>query len=224
MLGFAVGSLTPLELPGVAIVDLDTLAGLPPSLGTEIDEANAMADQAASRRFLARRAAIRLIASSLTGMPPHKVSIRRADDGLLFFEPDLAGLSVSGSSRGNLCAIGVAHSPIGVDLEVLGQLREIPWNVLHKEEQAELKSVEPERQERAFLRLWTAKEAHLKAQGVGLAREPSSFIVRGFSDIEPWRLAVDDPDGPVDDLTIACKEARLDGRNVVVTAVVIKPV
>ena len=224
MAGFSVGTLTPLELPGAAIFDMDAVAGLPPPLGVEVDRAAAITDARISRHYLARRAAIRQIASAVTGVPPHKVSIRRADDGLLYFEPALGSLSVSASTRGGLCAIGMANSPVGIDLEVMGQLGEIPWNVLHGDEQAELTSTAPEHLERAFLRLWTAKEAHLKAQGVGLAREPSSFIVRGFSDVESWRMAVDDPDGPADGLEITCREARLSGRNVVACLVVLKPV
>ena len=228
MLHFMQDALTPVELPGVAVVDLDSLGGLPPPLGVEVDAAEKISETAGNakngQRFLARRAAARQMASAISGVAPHKVGISTSGDGLQFFEPELQGLSMSFSHRGRYCAIAIARSPVGVDLEKAGEVREIPWNVLHPEEQRELRSLDEARRMRAFLRLWTAKEAHLKAQGVGLAREPSSFVVRGFADPEPWRMAVDDPGGPVDGLEIACREFRALRRELVVTAGVWRPV
>ena len=52
------------------------------------------------------------------------------------------------------------------------------WNVLHEFEKAALAELPQERQSEAFLRLWTAKEAYLKALGVGLRREPSEICIR----------------------------------------------
>lgn len=84
---------------------------------------------------------------------------------------------ISSSSRENLCLFGLAEAPIGVDMEICSAI-EPAWNVLCAEERAAVKNFQPERQAEEFLRLWTAKEAYLKALGVGLRREPREIHIR----------------------------------------------
>jgi 4'-phosphopantetheinyl transferase len=67
---------------------------------------------------------------------------------------------------------------------------DIPWNVLHPAEAATLRSHDASARARAFARLWSLKEAYLKALGTGLLREPSSFVVRF---VEEARATIDDP-------------------------------
>ena len=88
---------------------------------------------------------------------------------------------VSSSSRENIALFGLSREKIGVDVEVLVAMAPA-WNVLHESERAALAALPQERQGEAFLRLWTAKEAYLKALGVGLRREPSAICIRTRAD------------------------------------------
>jgi phosphopantetheinyl transferase len=88
---------------------------------------------------------------------------------------------VSSSSRQNVALFGLSRERIGVDLELL-PAPEPAWNVLHEQERASLAALPEARQAEAFLSLWTAKEAYLKALGLGLRREPAEICVRWQGD------------------------------------------
>jgi phosphopantetheinyl transferase len=75
-------------------------------------------------------------------------------------------------------------------VEIVDGRGEVPWNVLHPSEAAFLAGLTGEDRARAFARLWSLKEAYLKARRTGLSREPSSFAVR-FTGEET--AAVQDP-------------------------------
>jgi len=111
---------------------------------------------------------------------------------------------VSSSSRENIALFGLSLERIGVDVEVLAPMAPA-WNVLHENERTALAALRHERQGEAFLRLWTAKEAYLKALGVGLRREPSEICIRARADAFEVR------DGGHE---ISASEARLWRENV----------
>jgi 4'-phosphopantetheinyl transferase len=96
----------------------------------------------------------------------------------LMLDGALGEWRVSSASRGKTALFGLARRKIGVDLELLGEPLEPAWNVLHPREQQALRALRPNERHAAFLQLWTAKEAYLKALGLGLRREPSEFWVR----------------------------------------------
>jgi phosphopantetheinyl transferase len=72
----------------------------------------------------------------------------------------------------------MADAPIGVDIEPLREV-EPPWSLLHPNERETLETLTGAARMDAFLRLWTAKEAYLKALGVGFARDPTRIAI-GF--------------------------------------------
>jgi phosphopantetheinyl transferase len=67
---------------------------------------------------------------------------------------------------------------------------EIPWLALHPGERAFLNQLEGRDQGLAFARLWSLKEAYVKAQGLGFRRPPDGFEVRLEED---GTAAIDDP-------------------------------
>ena len=67
---------------------------------------------------------------------------------------------------------------MGVDVELVEPPCEIPFLVLHPDEARFLRALPSGKQACAFTRLWTLKEAYLKALGVGFERAPDSFRVR----------------------------------------------
>jgi phosphopantetheinyl transferase len=91
--------------------------------------------------------------------------------------PAGSGLFLSIASRGSFTAAAVAASRVGIDVELVDPDGEVPWNVLHPSEAALLRGQGGEGRASAFARLWSLKEAYLKALGAGLFREPSSFAV-----------------------------------------------
>jgi 4'-phosphopantetheinyl transferase len=125
------------------------------------------------REFLAGRATTRTILGSYLGLPASAVALRRTRSG----KPELAGggsdLHFNVSHSGCLALVAVARAiPVGVDVEgvrrrgTLGlasryfSSAEVEW----------IRSQPPETRRTAFLRLWTRKEAVVKAAGGRLAQ------------------------------------------------------
>lgn len=174
---WTVDSLASAPAPAVWVIDLDCLGDLPAATAQERAASAFYGDPVWARRFLVRRAAVRRVAAALTGLAPEAIGLKRGTTGALHFEPALPGLNVSLSHRGPYAAMAFGSTPIGVDLESIGDFMQIPWNVLHHDEANMLESLPEDHRPLAFLRLWTVKEAYVKALGFGLSREPSSFCV-----------------------------------------------
>ncbi|RAG86586.1 4-phosphopantetheinyl transferase [Streptacidiphilus pinicola] len=81
------------------------------------------------------------------------------------------------SHGGDLVLIGLAPAgrPIGVDVERLPRADTVreTMTTLHPAEQAELAAAPGGPSPEGFARIWTRKEAYLKALGTGLGRDPS---------------------------------------------------
>lgn len=84
-----------------------------------------------------------------------------------------AHFSLSYSTEAVLVA--VADAPVGVDVEAVPEPEVVDdvLPALHEEEVRVLRELHPSERVRAFARVWTRKEAYLKALGTGLARDPS---------------------------------------------------
>ena len=104
--------------------------------------------------------------------------VGRADSGApVVHAPDRTA-QVSIASRHDAVLAAVADRPIGVDIELVGPSREPPWAVLAAEEGAVLNAIlDVDARHECFLRIWTFKEAVLKALGLGLSQEPSEVAV-----------------------------------------------
>lgn len=149
---------------------IETLEGWDRAVPTTLITAAATADEryAALHRFVARALALH----------PALVAIERGPDRPpLVGKPLGAGLYLSTASRGEVVALAVAPGPAGTDVEILDLDAEIPWHVLHPTEAEGLRVQAGRAQAMGFTRLWSLKEAYLKALGVGLRREPATFAV-----------------------------------------------
>jgi phosphopantetheinyl transferase len=90
------------------------------------------------------------------------------------------GIEFSVSSSGRLAAVAVADRPVGVDVE-LARTGVAPLDAaLSPREQDALVGLDGHRRDGALLRLWTAKEAVLKAAGRDLGDDPSRIDVAGL--------------------------------------------
>jgi phosphopantetheinyl transferase len=169
--------------PVVLVLDVDApplqkLASLPP---TSDDVARAAVYGAfGQKQFFARRALLRhfLAARYHCAAADIVVGSQPSSEPTLLAPAQAAASFVSIAGRGAFAAFALAARPIGVDLEILGPAEEIPEAMLHKAERAKLLGLDGAARHEAFLKIWTLKEAYVKAQGVGLAREPSEIDVR----------------------------------------------
>ena len=76
--------------------------------------------------------------------------------------------------------IALAHRPVGVDIEFLGRRADLDLvakGVLTAAERAALEQREGAERVGLFYRLWTCKEALIKAKGTGFSTPPQSFAV-----------------------------------------------
>ncbi|MFJ4825604.1 4'-phosphopantetheinyl transferase family protein [Streptomyces bacillaris] len=115
-------------------------------------------------------------------------------------------------SRG-LVAVAVAPRVIGVDVERLPSTGTVEAcaRALHTRERAELAAVPPDERQAYFGRLWTRKEAYLKALGTGLSRHPRIDYLGADLRRRPARWAVLDlPAGPEHTAAVAVDGARPD--------------
>lgn len=110
-----------------------------------------------------------LIAYSGCDEPP---AILRGEHGKPYCA-DLDGLEFNVSHSGRHALIGVARQvSIGVDIEGPGRARsfdDIAQRYFAPSEAAALRALPEDQRKLAFLRLWTGKEAVLKALGLGLS-------------------------------------------------------
>jgi 4'-phosphopantetheinyl transferase len=161
-------------------------------------------------RFLAGCALAKTALAEYTGLRPADVRFDRTCDqcgephgkpvfeGGVFeggvFEGGVVEHSVAHS--GDLVAVAVARTPVGVDVEQLdgrphplggdGDPEALAHLVLSSAEQAVLAAVPPAGRARAFLVAWTRKEAVTKATGDGLRAAFSDVVVA--ADAGPPRL------------------------------------
>lgn len=127
--------------------------------------------------FLRRRTATRRLVAEKLGVEPREVEIGHDRRGAPRLLAPQAPLCLSISGRADFCAIALASSAIGVDIEPLQPETSPVWSALHASETAMLRVLPKDAQSEAFLRFWTAKEAYLKALGSGFSREPAAIAV-----------------------------------------------
>ncbi len=149
------------------------------------------------RRFTVGRAALREILASRVGGMPESVTISLGEHG----KPHAADgpqFNVAHSHELALIAVGAGTEAVGVDLERIRPDREVGGLVsryLSPAERDELDRLPGDERVTAFHWCWTAKEACLKAVGVGLAESLDSFDVSVDMESPPALLAKRGPLG-----------------------------
>jgi 4'-phosphopantetheinyl transferase len=133
-------------------------------------------------RFLVGCALAKTVIAASTGQQPADVSFDRRCRrcGQPHGKPVISGggdLEHSVAHSGDLVAVAVARTPVGVDVEQLdgrprrpgsGDPEALARRVLSDDERTALAAVHPSARSRAFLVAWTRKEAVTKAKGDGL--------------------------------------------------------
>ncbi len=112
------------------------------------------------------RAKLRQILGKYLDRSPREIEISIGLQG----KPQVAGLEFNLSHSGDLVAYAVSDQPVGIDIERIRKidLTAIIQRFFAASEFAAWQKLPPAEQEAAFFRLWTIKEAYLKAIGTGL--------------------------------------------------------
>lgn len=142
------------------------------------------------RAFLARRTLVRALLGAYLDRPPASLELASGPFG----KPELGSkefdLTFNWSVTGSFLALAVARNlSLGVDLEWRDpalELERLAPTVMGPEELVRFRALPAAERPAAFFRLWTRKEALVKALGVGFRREPKGFFV-GL-DAAPWGL------------------------------------
>jgi hypothetical protein len=164
-----------------------------------------------------RREALRRLAAGILREPGLALVHR---DG---FAPRVAGpdpdrLRLSSASRSPFAALAASPWPIGIDVEVVDERAEPPWGVLHPAERHHLRALAAESRAVAAARLWSVKEAYLKAIRRGLSRDPASFAVLGLNGARPL---IDDPLAPAPVVHLATRTIAAGETTAMVAVVVL---
>lgn len=137
------------------------------------------------RRFVVGRAFLRRVLAQYTCQAPQAVMLALGPHGKPVSKPVADGaphLGFNLSHSRSACLVGVMRGhEVGVDLEDrrrLPDLGELMRAHLTRREQAAALATAAGARDDLFLRLWTRKEAVLKAAGAGLAAEPDQLEVR----------------------------------------------
>lgn len=133
-----------------------------------------------SLRWSSFRAQMRMILGESLGLPPLKVPLIVSDQGKPLLAPPHDGLHFNLSHCAELGVIGLCRDgPIGVDIESLDRAADLPECesiFCHPGEIRRLPANRPDRAKQ-LLEIWTAKEALLKALGIGLMHPPESICL-----------------------------------------------
>jgi 4'-phosphopantetheinyl transferase len=124
------------------------------------------------RRAVARLALRRQVLGEQLGLAPDAVQLVRDEQGRLGVRGPGRPLLVSSSSSGDVGVLAVASSPrMGVDVEAASEVVDVDRfarRVATPHEATMLDALDPLARRDALARLWTRKEAYLKATGEGI--------------------------------------------------------
>lgn len=180
----------------------------------ERSRAAAIVVPAVRRRFVRARATLRRILAGETGRAPHALAIDYGAHGKPRL-PDHPGLHFNLSHSGGLAVIATSTiGEVGIDLEALRPrpgLLPVARRFFAAHEADAVEACDGEARSRAFLRLWTRKEAVLKASGRGIGVDTRPIAVgidacapRVMVDFDPRPLLLRDVELAPGCLAAAC--------------------
>jgi 4'-phosphopantetheinyl transferase len=131
-------------------------------------------------QWIACRAGLRTILGEMAGIPPLEVPLVFSEFGKPGLAPPYDALHFNLSHCPGLALVALSHDgPVGIDLEPQSRaesLLECERSFCHPQEISDLPTREDERAS-TLLRIWTHKEAVLKAMGTGLSHPPEKVRI-----------------------------------------------
>ncbi len=123
------------------------------------------------RNFVLGRTLLRAAVARVAGVGPGDVVVEIEPGGRPVLAGPLSGFFVSIAHSGCYIVVGVARRPVGVDVEQLRHsagFARVAARVCSTDELRQLEGMSEAARERAFLTVWSRKEAYGKAIGRGL--------------------------------------------------------
>jgi 4'-phosphopantetheinyl transferase len=153
-----------------------------------------------TRRFVVCRAVLRLCLAERLGKSPAEIAFVTGPHGKpALADEDSCQFNVSHSADLALIAVSDGRT-LGVDVETVTERvsrDELAGRFFSPDERAAYFALPEALRLQAFFRIWTCKEAFLKATGLGLSFPLGRFSVSVAPDEPPGLLHVrDDPDAP----------------------------
>jgi 4'-phosphopantetheinyl transferase len=157
-----------------------------------------------SQRYITWHGLLRQLLSRYVDCDPRVLQFERGPYGkpeLTVSDAAALPLRFNISHSEELCLFAIClQSDVGIDIECLiapQDIEALSSLIMSSAESAWIKSVQPSRRRRAFLELWTCKEACLKAGGwgvsvpptrVNISLAPPSPVVRGVVGRSQWSI------------------------------------
>jgi 4'-phosphopantetheinyl transferase len=163
---------------GISVAELDALTERLPE--PERRRATGLRLESRRRSFVLGRVLLRATVARRTGVRPEEVALEIEPSGRPVLAAPLNGFSVSISHSGCFVVVGVAKRHIGVDVERLRQSTRFPQvaaRVCSPRELRRIGRLDGPAKARAFLTVWSRKEAYGKAIGRGIAFPMRSVTV-----------------------------------------------
>ena len=140
----------------------------------ESDRANRFHFEKDRKHFIAARGILRSLLGTYLNLPPSQLEFAYGSRGKPSLSVDLSGsLSFNLSHSNGLALYAVTKTySIGIDIEYLRPMSDVVQlakRFFSSREHEAIARLSPPEQKRAFFKAWTAKEAYLKATGVGLS-------------------------------------------------------
>lgn len=139
--------------------------------GAELARASRFHSERDRARWMASRIALRRILERHLGVPARELQWTFGPHG----KPSVRGVEFNCSHANGVTILALSRAGVGVDLAHASQadgIAEIAHRFLAPDEIAHCAAASPREREAAMLKWWVAKEACLKATGVGLSVEP----------------------------------------------------
>jgi 4'-phosphopantetheinyl transferase len=134
------------------------------------------------RRFAWTRGVLRAFLAFYVGCPPSQIHFGAGDKGKLHLTPAHEGLRFNVSHSHEWALLAFARDrEVGVDVEQHRPLHHDLFGIATRffapAEVAALRALDPVEQEAAFFRIWSRKEAYIKATGEGVSAGLDTFEV-----------------------------------------------
>jgi 4'-phosphopantetheinyl transferase len=156
--------------------------------------------------FTAAHGALRLLLSAMLGEPPQTLAFSHNSYGKPRQLEPANGIEFNMSHSGGIVLIGFARRiPIGIDVEAMRSVAEraaIVRRYFHPGEAADFARVPPAEADAAFFRLWSRKEAVVKALGLGMSLDLHRYRVACIPDAAAEVLALEGDANPQESWTL----------------------
>ena len=164
--------------------------------GDEAARAGRLRQRTSRNQFVVGRGMCRTLIASRAAVAPSEVQFRLTPHG----KPEVAApcnaivqFNLAHTDRLVVCALG-GQTPIGVDVERLDRATNVGLadRYFARSEAEWLGSLPVNRQREGFLRVWTLKEAFIKAIGSGLSTPLDAFAFEAIESSAPRLRLLDD--------------------------------